>query len=70
MAHSIEDLRQAEKHLLEGRPAKMEIKGEDEGEQLTHVLAAIYILEQMEQNEYTFPEALRLYSQKVRATFS
>ncbi len=67
---SIEALRQAEEDLLEEKPLQIEVGGDDEGEQLTHIFAAIYILEQMQQEGMEFKQALRAYTQKVRTSIS
>lgn len=67
---SIEALRQAEEDLLEEKALQIEVEGDDEGEQLTHVFAAIYILEQIEQEGMEFKQALRAYTQKVRTSIS
>lgn len=69
-AYSVDALRHAEQNLVDGIPIGIAVEGEDEGQQLTHVMAAIFILEQMDQKAHTFQEALRLYSQKVRASLS
>lgn len=66
----LDTLRQAEEDLLEERALQVEIGGDDEGEQLTHVFAAIYILEQIEQEGMEFKQALRAYTQKVRTSIS
>jgi hypothetical protein len=47
-----------------------EVEGSDEGEKLTHILAAIWILEQMESTRVDFKTALREYTQKVRESIS
>jgi hypothetical protein len=62
-------LRAAEEAILEERNPESTIPGDDEGEQLTHVLAAIEILKSMEKGD-TFQEALRGYSQRVRKSIS
>lgn len=64
---TLEQLQQAEKDLLDGKSLSIEVQGEDDGEQLTHILAGIWIHEQQKQ----FPDAtlntlLRLYAEKVR----
>lgn len=64
--YSLEDLRAAENALLEGETLAIEVEGEDEGEQLTHILAAISIQEDIAQNGIAFTEALRNYTQRVR----
>lgn len=59
-------LRQAEAQIVDDRPLNIEVEGQDEGEKLTHVLAAIYILEKMESDNMDFKSALRDYTSKVR----
>jgi hypothetical protein len=67
---SLEDLQKSEEQILNGEPTIIEIEGDDEGEQLTHVLAAIFILEDMKINHNDFRTSLRNYSQKVRKSIS
>jgi len=67
---ALEDLKAAEEALMEELKPVIEIKGEDEGEQLTHVFAAIYILEKMQSSDVDFKTALREYTQKVRTSIS
>jgi hypothetical protein len=67
---SLEDLKKSEEQILNGEPTIIEIEGDDEGEQLTHVLAAIFILEDMKDNHNDFRTSLRNYSQKVRKSIS
>lgn len=64
--YSLAQLQIAEQSLYEGNALQIEIGGIDEGEQLTHVLAAQFILEYMEKNQAKFSDALRAYTQKVR----
>lgn len=66
----IEALKAAEEAILEEETPKIEIAGEDEGEQLTHVIAAIWILEDMEKNDNDFKTSLRAYTQRVRSSIS
>jgi len=63
--HSLEELRSAEQALIEERPLAFEVGGGDEGEQLTHILGAIWIREQM-LTDMSFNDALRLFAQRVR----
>ncbi len=49
---------------------EIKIEGKDEGEQLTHVLAAIFILEHMAENGVDLKTALREYTLKVRNSIS
>lgn len=67
---ALEDLKAAEEALMEEQNPAIDIQGDDEGEQLTHVFAAIFILEKMENNGVDFKTALREYTQKVRTSIS
>lgn len=64
------ELRNAEAHLVEDEPLNIEVVGQDEGEQLTHIIAAIYILEMMERDKVDFKTALRDYTGRVRESIS
>lgn len=65
--YTLEQLQQAEQDLLEGNPLSIEVQGEDEGEQLTHILAGIWIHEQQKQDpNANLNTLLRLYAEKVR----
>ena len=66
----LNELKAAEEALLEELQPDFEIEGDDEGEQLTHVFAAIFILEKMETSDVDFKTALREYTQKVRTSIS
>ena len=68
--YSIEQLKQAENELLEEQVLSINIEGKDEGEQLTHVLAAIYCKEVMEKEGINLNQAIRQYSVKVRQSIS
>ena len=65
--YTLDQLRLAESCLLEDQPLSINVAGEDEGEQLTHILGAIWILEQMEQG-IAFNEALRAFTLRVRSS--
>jgi hypothetical protein len=67
---SIPDLRAAEDSILEGNIPAIIVEGDDEGEQLTHVLAAIEIKHAMEHHKQDFMTALRSYTQRVRTSIS
>lgn len=69
-SYSTNDLRKAELALLEEQTPHIDIEGSDEGEQLTHIIAAIEIKEQMEKDGVPFPKALRNYTQRVRNSIS
>ena len=66
----LDALRQAEEDLMEEKPLQVSIEGEDEGEQLTHIYAAIFILEEMANSGVDLKQALRTYTQKVRNSIS
>lgn len=68
--YSVDVLRRAENALLEEQKPEIEIEGSDEGEQLTHVIAAIEIKEQMVKEGVPFPTALRNYTVRVRNSIS
>ena len=63
-------LMETELAILDEKPLPVEVDGYDEGEKLTHVLAAIWILEQMEGTGADFKTALRDYTQQVRESIS
>jgi hypothetical protein len=67
---SMHQLIDAELALIDEKPMPIEVEGNDEGEKLTHILAAIWILEQMENTKVDFKTALREYTQKVRESIS
>lgn len=68
--HDLAILRAAEENLLEEEILQIEVGGEDEGEQLTHIMAAIAILEDMEETGADFKTALRNYTKRVRNSIS
>lgn len=63
--NSLEALQTAENALLEEQIPEIEVGGDDEGEQLTHLLGAIWIREQMLAG-MDFKEAFRAFAQRVR----
>lgn len=63
---NLEDLKKAENAILNEEKPHITINGDDEGEQLTHVSAAIWIKEEMEKQNIDIKAALRLYTQRVR----
>jgi len=67
--YSLAQLKSAEEAMMEEQMPAIEVEGKDEGECLTHVLAAIYIKEKMEQG-VAFNQALRDFSQRVRNSIS
>lgn len=67
--YTVEQLQAAEAALLEEQPLPIEIEGADEGEKLTHILAAIFVKEEMD-NGSDLMTAVRAYSQRVRNSIS
>ena len=67
---SMEELIAAEEAIVDEQRCTIEVEGEDEGEQLTHVLAAIYIKDRMDKEGLEFKTALREYTKKVRESIS
>lgn len=65
-AYNVHELQAAESALLEELPLPIEVEGEDEGEKLTHILAAVWIKHEMEREGWDFIKALRAYSARVR----
>jgi len=64
---NLDTLRIAEEALLNEETPLIAIKGEDEGEQLTHTIAAIWIIEKMQEEKLEFKDALRKYTEMVRS---
>lgn len=64
------ELLNAEAAISDGKTPSIEVEGEDEGEQLTHVIAAAWILQEMNEKNLDFKTALREYTQKVRNSIS
>ncbi len=67
--HSLDELHLAENAILEEEKPAFEVGGDDEGEQLTHLLGAIWIREQMA-GGMEFKEAFRAFAQRVRDSIS
>lgn len=67
---SMQDLIAAEQALVEEAELPIVVGGEDEGEKLTHILAAIFILEKMKTEGVDFKLALRDYTRRVRQSIS
>lgn len=68
-AHTLEELQTAEAALLEEQTPAIEVGGDDEGEQLTHLIGAIEIKKNIAQG-MTDAEALRAFTQRVRNSIS
>jgi hypothetical protein len=68
--YTLEQLQQAEEQLLNEQPIAIEVDGDDEGEQLTHILGAIDVLERVKNENKDKSTALREFSQRVRNSIS
>ena len=66
--YSTAELEKAEIEIMEEQIPSIEVEGEDEGEQLTHVIAAAWIQNEMRINNLEFKDALRNYTKKVRSS--
>ena len=64
--YSLEELKKSEAAMEEGETPNIEVKGEDEGEQFTHIIAAVWVKEKMELDGIDARSAMREYTQKVR----
>ncbi|BDD04201.1 DUF6952 family protein [Aureibacter tunicatorum] len=64
--YTLEELKAAEQAFENGEDLSIEVPGNDEGEQFTHIIAGVSILEDMQNNKTDFKTALRAYTQKVR----
>ncbi len=67
---TVEALTAAEEAIINEETPAFEVKGQDEGEQLTHVMAAIWILNNMQDQQADFKTSLREYTKKVRVSIS
>jgi hypothetical protein len=67
---SISQLKEAEEKLINGEDLPFEVKGDDEGEQLTHILGALDILERVENEKIDLKTATRAFFERVRNSIS
>lgn len=63
-------LRQAESALINEENLPVEIDGEDDGEKLTHVIAALWVHDRLKKGDTDIRSAIREYTQKVRGSIS
>jgi hypothetical protein len=68
--YTLEQLTAAEEAILNEETPAIEIEGSDEGEQLTHAIAAIEILKDVADNGADVRTAMRNYTQRVRNSIS
>ncbi len=67
--HNLRELEAAETALLEGQEPNIDVPGDDEGERLTHVMAALWVKRAI--HDGTEPSAaIRAYTEKVRKSIS
>ena len=66
--YDMDTLVKAEQDLLNETPLYIDVPGADDGEKLTHILAAIFCKREMEKDNLNINQALRLYSQRVRGS--
>ena len=67
---TLEKLKKAEEELLNGEALSIEVEGVDEGEQLTHILGAIDILERVEKEGADLRTSTRAFFERVRNSIS
>ncbi len=68
--YTTEQLQTAEQALLNEETLAIAVEGKDEGEQLTHILAAVFCQEEMAKSGININQAVRLYSQRVRGSIN
>ncbi len=68
--YTLDQLQLAEENMMEERPAGIDVEGDDEGEQLTHILGAIDVLERVRIENKDKSTALREFFQRVRNSIS
>jgi hypothetical protein len=68
--YTLEQLTAAEEAILNEENPAIAIEGSDEGEQLTHAIAAIEILKDVAENGTDVRTAMRNYTQRVRNSIS
>jgi hypothetical protein len=66
---SMEQLSAAEDAILNELPPAIDVEGIDDGEKLTHLMAAQFILNEMGKG-VDYPTAMRTYTAKVRTSIS
>lgn len=69
-SNSIDELKAAEEAILDEKKPEIAIEGDDEGEQLTHVIAAQWVLNRVATGKVDVKTALREYTSKVRESIS
>lgn len=68
--YSLPELEEAESDIMEERPVALKDAGDDAGDQLTNIMAAIWIKKEIQESGSDLKTALRAYTQKVRDSIS
>ena len=68
--YTLEELVAAEAAIMDEQQPAIEIEGDDEGERLTHILAAVWVKNEMQTNGTEAMTAIRNYAQRVRNSIS
>ncbi len=68
--YTLEQLTAAETAIAEGETPVIDIIGEDEGEQLTHAYASMFIRKLIDEQGMNFQTAMREYTKMVRETLN
>lgn len=68
--YPLEQLQQAEASIENGDALSIDVEGDDEGEQFTHILGAIDILTRVKEEGKDKAVALREFTQRVRNSIS
>lgn len=68
--HDLETLQKAEEALLNEEAPSIEVEGEDEGDKITNINGAIYVLEQTQKNGTDIKDEVRNFTQRVRDSIS
>lgn len=64
--YTADQLTEAEQEIIRGEEPSIAVKGDDASEKLTHLLAAVFVLEKMKFEDIDFVPALRQYVLQVR----
>ncbi len=63
-------LQGAESDIMDGKPLSIVVAGADAAEQLTHILAALWVVQHMKATDDDVADALRAYVERVRRSVS
>ncbi|MDQ3073329.1 MAG: hypothetical protein M3Q97_08720 [Bacteroidota bacterium] len=68
--YDLPTLQELQGEIENDKPLSHEVPGNDEGEKLTHILAAIWIHEQVTANQSDIKTELRNFAARVRTSIS